>query len=231
MLDYSLRGDVAVLTMDDQKANALSHDMLDALDAALDRAEREAKALVIAGREGKFCAGFDLTTMMAGPESAAALLTKGGAWLLRLYAFPLPVVAACSGHALAGGALLLLCCDLRIGVEGAFKIGLNEVQIGMPLPLLGRELARDRIAPRHLAEATMMARIYAPHEAVEAGYLDRVVAPGELANAAEAAGKQLTGLSLPAYTLTKQRLREGTIQTIQSGFAADLSALSVMTST
>ncbi|MEQ9322907.1 MAG: enoyl-CoA hydratase-related protein, partial [Polyangiaceae bacterium] len=78
LLSYTQDDGVAVITMDDGKANALSHEMLDALDDALGRAEKEAKAVVIAGREGKFCAGFDLKTMMAGPESDAGLLTKGG---------------------------------------------------------------------------------------------------------------------------------------------------------
>jgi len=225
LLSYSIADDVAVITMDDGKANALSHEMLDALEAALDRAEKEAKAVVLAGREGKFCAGFDLQTMMAGPESAAGLLTKGGAFLMRVYAFPLPVVASCTGHALAGGALLLLTCDMRIGAEGSFKLGLNEVQIGLPLPLLGRELAKDRLSKRHLTAATVMARIYAPKEALDAGYLDVVVAPEELASTAEQHAKRLAGLSPHAFAITKKRMREGTIETIQSGFEADLSAL------
>jgi enoyl-CoA hydratase len=225
LLSYALQDDVAVITMDDGKANALSHDMLDALDGALDRAEKEAKAIVIAGREGKFCAGFDLKTMMAGPESVAGLLTKGGAFLMRLYAFPLPVVAACTGHALAGGALLLLCCDLRIGGEGAFKLGLNEVQIGLPLPLLGRELARDRLSKRHLTQATVMARIYAPAEACDAGYLDSVAALDELAAKAQREAKRLAGLSPQAYAITKKQMRAGTIAAIQDGFEADLAKL------
>lgn len=226
LLSYAQDGGVAVVTMDDGKANALSHEMLDALDEALSRAEKGAKALVIAGREGKFCAGFDLKTMMAGPESVAKLLTKGNAFLMRLYAFPLPVVAACTGHALAGGALFLLACDLRVGAEGAFKVGLNEVQIGLPLPLFGRELAKARLSKRHLQQATVMARIYAPAEACDAGYLDRVVATESLAETAKEEAERLSGLSPQAYALTKRRMREGTIAAIADGFEADLAALS-----
>lgn len=221
MLDYSLRGDVAVLTMDDQKANALSHDMLDALDAALDRAEREAKALVIAGREGKFCAGFDLTTMMAGPESAAALLTKGGAWLLRLYAFPLPVVAACSGHALAGGALLLLCCDLRIGVEGAFKIGLNEVQIGMTMHHVGIELARNRLRKSYFNRSVINAEMFDPAEAVAAGFLDAVVAPDELMGAARVKADELKKINMTAHANTKLKARKEFLETLDASIELD----------
>ena len=225
LLSYAQDDGVAVITMDDGKANALSHEMLDALDDALSRAEKDAKAIVIAGREGKFCAGFDLKTMMAGPESVAKLLTKGGAFLMRLYAFPLPVVAACTGHALAGGALFLLSCDLRIGAGGAFKLGLNEVQIGLPLPLLGRELAKARLSKRHLQQATVMARIYAPDEACDAGYLDRVVPADALGKTAVDEAKRLAGLSPVAYAMTKKRMREGTIAAIESGFETDLDAL------
>lgn len=219
-----MKGDVALVTMDDGKANALSHAMLDGLDEQLDRAEKEAKALVLAGREGKFCAGFDLKTMMAGPESAAGILRKGGELLLRLYTFPLPVVAACTGHALAGGALMLLCCDVRIGAPGGFKIGLNETQIGLPLPLLGRELARDRLSRRHLTEATVMARIYDPETACDAGYLDRLAAEGAI----DEAVKEATGfgsLSLPAVGATKKALRAATVATIREGHEADMAEL------
>ncbi len=220
---YAKKGDVALVTMDDGKANALSHAMLDSLNEQLDRAEKEAKALVLAGREGKFCAGFDLKTMMAGPESAAGILTKGGELLLRLYTFPLPVVAACTGHALAGGALMLLCCDVRIGVAGGFKIGLNETQIGLPLPLLGRELARDRLSRRHLTQATVMARIYDPDTACDAGYLDRLAESPVDEAVKEATG--LGGLSLPAVGATKKALRAATVATIREGHEADMAEL------
>lgn len=219
-----MKGDVALLTMDDGKANALSHAMLDTFDAQLDRAEKEAKAVVIAGREGKFCAGFDLETMMAGPDSAKAILTKGGELLLRLYTFPMPVLAACTGHALAGGALMLLCCDVRIGTPGGFKIGLNETQIGLPLPLLGRELARDRLSRRHLTQATLMAHIYDPETACDAGYLDRL-APEGAVDAAVKEASALAGLSLPAVAATKKALRAATVATIRDGHDGDLAEL------
>jgi enoyl-CoA hydratase/carnithine racemase len=224
-LSYALRDDVAVVTLDDGKANALSHGMLDELGEALDRAEKEAKAIALLGREGRFCAGFDLKTMMAGPDAVTALMTKGGDLLLRLYGMPMPVVAACTGHALAGGALLLLTCDLRVGAEGPFKIGLNEVQIGLPLPLLGRELASDRLSKRHLTAATIMARIYDPTGACDAGYLDRAVPPAEVVDTAIAEAKRLATLSRPAYAATKAAFRQPTIARVREGFAADLAEL------
>ena len=149
--------------------------MIDALVAALRRAEKEAAAIVLAGRAERFCAGFDMRVMMSGRDAAVALLRHGVELLLGFYDTPLPVVVACSGHALAGGALLALTGDVRLGAAGAFKIGLNEVAIGIPIPMLAMEFARDRLSPLELTRATLFAQIYAPDEAVAAGYLDRVV--------------------------------------------------------
>jgi len=177
---YALDGSTAVITMDDGKANALSTEMIDQLTAAIDRAEGEAKAMVLAGRPDRFCAGFDLKVMMSGPANAVALLTKGGELLMRLYAAKLPLVIACTGHALAGGALVVLTGDLRIASAGAFKIGLNEVSIGLPVPVLAMELARDRLIKPELDRATLMAQIYNPDEGLRAGWVDKVVPASEL---------------------------------------------------
>ena len=225
LLSYEVRDGVALLKMDDGKANALSHEMLAAITDGLDRAEKEAKAVVLVGRDGKFCAGFDLKTMMMGMESATKLVAAGADIYLRLYAFPLPVVAACTGHALAGGALLLLVSDTRIGADGPFKIGLNEVSISMPLPILGQELARDRLGKRYLTEAVIQAKIYSPDGATEAGYLDRLADPAEVLDVAIAEAKRLGDLPRHAYAHTKAKLRENTITHIRDTLAGDRVAL------
>jgi enoyl-CoA hydratase len=225
LVTYEARDGVAVLTMDDGKANALSHEMLGALTNGLDRAEKEAKAVLLVGREGKFCAGFDLKTMMSGVDAAKVLVSAGADVYLRLYAFPLPVVAACTGHALAGGALLLLVSDTRIGAEGPFKIGLNEVSISMPLPILAQELARDRLAKRHLTEATIQAKVYTPDGAAEAGYLDRLAGADEVVEVAFEEAKRLAGLPKAAHARTKATLRSRTIDYIRETLAGDMAAL------
>ncbi len=224
--NYRLEGTTAIVQMDDGKANALSEAMLGELGEALGRAEREAQALVLAGRPDRFCAGFDLKVMMSGPEAAKALLLRGADLFMRLYGSPLPVVAACTGHALAGGALVLLTADLRIGARGAFRIGLNEVSIGLPTPVLAMELARDRLATTELGRATLRAHIYDPEGAALAGYLDEVVAPEEvLGRAVQEAGK-LGGLSRMAFRGTKKRLRGKTIAHILSSLEEDVRAIS-----
>ena len=222
---YTLEGKVATVVMDDGKANALSQPMIQALREAITRAESEASALVLAGRPERFCAGFDLRVMMAGPAQAVELLTAGSGLLLALYGCPLPVVIACTGHALAGGALVVLTGDYRVGATGAFKIGLNEVAIGMPVPLLAMELARDRLSKREVHHATLGARIYDPEHAVRAGYLDEAVAPDAVLARAKEEATRLAAYGRMPYRATKERLRGTTIELIRSSLDRDLKSL------
>jgi enoyl-CoA hydratase len=224
-ISYVLEGTTAVVTMDDGKANALSEAMIVAVNGALTRAAKEASAIVLLGRTDRFCAGFDLRIMMSSPAAAKALLAIGADLLMNLYASPVPLVIGCTGHALAGGALVLLTGDVRIGAAGAFRIGLNEVQIGMPVPILAMELARDRLRKSELTRATLGAQIYAPEDAREAGYLDEVVPPEAVrARALEEAGR-LGALSRTAYEATKVRLRRTTIEHIRSTLEEDVRTL------
>lgn len=223
---YELSGEVAVLRIDDGKANALSHAVLGALRAFLDDAEKEARAVLIAGRPGLLSAGFDLAVMRSGPEAVRELVTAGAELLLREYTYPLPVVVACSGHALAAGALLLLASDARIGAEGEFKIGLNEVAIGMTLPMFAVELARDRISKRHFTRATLQAEIYAPAGALDAGFLDRVTRPEVLFEEALGEARRLAGLPQPAFRNTRERTRGATVERIRANLADDVRQLS-----
>jgi enoyl-CoA hydratase len=224
-VSVDLRDQIALITMDDGKANALGHDMLAGLEAAFDRAEAEAKAVVLGGRAGRFSAGFDLKVMMSGPDNAMKLVARGGELMLRLYELPLPLVIACSGHALAGGVLLAATGDTRIGARGEFQLGLNEVRMGIPVPILAHELARDRLRKSELIPATVQAKIYDPDAAVHAGWLDRAVEPAELAEAAFAEATSLAALPGVAYQVTKQSVRRDTIQRIRSQMEANIGQL------
>ena len=198
-----------LIQMDDGKANALSFDMLAQLNAALDRAELAGKVVIIGGRPGKFSAGFDLSVMGQGGDAMLDLLRTGASLSRRLLNFDTPVVLAVSCHALAMGALLLLSADYRIGVHGNYKIGLNEVAIGMTLPHFGVELARARLATTHVNRAVGLAQIYDAAGAVEAGYLDEAVSEDELLPRAIALAEQLSGLNMDAHKYTKARVRAG----------------------
>lgn len=225
LVHYCLEGTAALLQMDDGKANALSRDMIAELVDALTRAEKEARAVVLYGRPDRFCAGFDLKVMMSGPEAARELLLGGVDLLMRFYGSPLPIVVACTGHALAGGALVLLTADVRFGAGGAFRIGLNEVSIGMPVPVLAMELARDRIAPTELGRATLRAQIYGPEEAARVGFLDEVVPAEQVVARATAEATRLGALSPMAFRATKKRLRGRTIERIRGSVDEDMEAI------
>lgn len=225
---YERDGDVAVITIDDGKANALSHATIDAVTAAFARAESDAKAVVLAGRPGRFSAGFDLSVMQSGPDAVRALVRAGAELTLRVYTFPRPVVIACTGHALAAGAILLMAADVRIGAAGEFKLGLNEVAIGMPVPVFATELARDRLSRRHLNAAVSLATIYDPEGARDAGYLDTVVAPESVLTSASARAAELAaGLSPDAFVATRRNVRGHIAAHVRDTLDADLQAFFV----
>ena len=215
-MDYRTEDNIAIITIDDGKANAVGHDFIDGVMAHLDKAEQEANAAVFLGRPGLFSAGFDLKEIQKGPQEATALVNKGAHMLYRLFSFPAPVVAGCTGHAVAAGAFFLLSCDTRIGVEGDFSLGLNETAIGMTLPVFGQELAKDRLSKRHLTAAVIQSTMYSPQDAVDAGFLDQVVAPEALADACIAAAKKLCELPKETYGLMKRDTRAAPLAAIEA---------------
>ena len=195
MLNTEINGDVAVLHIDDGKANVVSKAFSAALNEGLDIAARDAKAVLIAGRPGRFCAGYDLKVIRAGGDEAASMRRAGTELMIRLFTHPQPVVMACTGHALAAGGLILLTGDTRIGARGDFKIGLNETAIGLPLPAYALALARARIPVEALTASVLQARIHDPDSAVCAGFLDEVVAPEDLLETALARATALAGIA------------------------------------
>ena len=205
-------GAVALVSIDDGKVNALNVGRFDALLDALDTAEEQAKAVVIAGRPGVFSAGLDLNIVRSGAGTANDLLRHGVELFLRLAQFPRPVVAACTGHALAAGAVMLLCCDVRIGAPGDFKIGLNEVAIGLPIPKLIVELAQRRLSPRHFTLACNTAEVYSPPVAVEVGFLDRLATGDVTAEAADVAAELAERLHADAFAATRRATCSGLTQ-------------------
>ena len=218
----TLENGVAVVRMDDGKVNVISHRVIDLLHDALDRAEKDARAVAILGREGKLSGGFDLSVMTASPDAARGLVQRGGELLMRIYGHPQPVVVGVTGHALAAGALLVLACDTRIGADGPFKIGLNETAIGLGLPVYAVELARERLSKRWYTRSAIQAEIFDPAGAVAAGYLDRVVAAAELEQETIAEAARLGEFRAGAYRTTKEKSRRAVIDRVLEGLDADL---------
>lgn len=217
----TIENNVATILMDDGKANAINHDMLDALNAALDTAEADAKAIVLAGRPNRFSGGFDLRVMLesGSAEDVVALVKRGGELAHRLYGCKLPVIAACTGHAIAMGVFILLSCDTRIGAAGDFKIGANETINNMVLPPFAHLLTEERLAPNMKTRAVVQAELLNPDMAVQAGYLDQVVAPEVVISTAQALAAQMTQYP-PAYGGNKAQLRSVTLKAMADSLAA-----------
>lgn len=217
IVSYSLADDIATLTMDDGKANAMAPAMSAALNAGLDRASGEAKAVVIRGREGVMCGGFDLKIIRGNDDAAKAGMREAGMALLkRLYLSPQPIIFAVTGHSVAMGALLLLAGDFRVGRSGDFRIGLNETGIGLSLPITGLELARDRLAPMVFQRATINAELFSPDTAVSAGYLDQVADTAGFDAAVSEVAQTLAALDATTFAETKRRVRQPTLERIDA---------------
>lgn len=213
---------VAVVRLDDGKANALSHEVIELLHGALDTATAEARAVCFVGREGKLCAGFDLSVMTQGADATRGLVRAGGEFLMRLYGHGQPTVVAVTGHALAAGALFILACDTRIAADVPAKIGLNETAIGMGLPRYGVELARERLSKRAFAAAVLQATIYDPAGACAVGYVDQVVPAAEVETVALAEAARLGQFSTGAHSLTKSQMRRFVIADVLADLDADM---------
>lgn len=217
---------VATINLDDGKANVLGHETLAALGAALDEASADSSvhSVLLVGRPGRFCAGFDLATMTSSESAMRELVVAGGRFVARLLVEPLPIVVACTGHALAAGALVLLAADHRIGADGDFKIGLNEVAIGMALPTWAVELARYRMPPSAL-DQIVLGQVNTPGAACRAGFLDEVVPADDVVKVATEAATRLAELRRGAVAGTKTRVRAGVAHRMIDGIDADIASL------
>lgn len=225
-------GGVLVCHVDDGKANALSMEIIGAITAVVEEAEGDGAitSLVLHGREGKFSAGFDLGVMRGGDIAAMSeLVSSGGDLVGRLYGAKVPVVAACTGHALAAGALLLLGCDVRIGADIDCKIGLNEVAIGMVLPDWAFTIAGARLSNRHLQRAVATAQLTNARDAIDIGYLDEVAAADNVLDTAVERAAAFAALDAQAYTGTIAKLRDDVLGYMAREIAADRAAGSVPT--
>jgi enoyl-CoA hydratase len=212
--NYELSDGVATITLDDGKVNAVSKEMSAELMEQLDRAESDSAVVVLTGRTSTFSAGFDLRCEQSEwPQ----MMISGGRLAARLLSFPHPVVIGCNGNAIAMGALLLNAADYRIGAAGDFKIGLNEVALGMTLPWFAIELARHRLTRRYFDICTVTGTMLGPDEARSAGFLDHLVSAGELTAAAQEKAAALTAIDMGAHLATKLRVREQVLTGIDDG--------------
>ncbi len=221
LVSYQLADGVATLTLCNGKVNAVSPDLIAALNTALDRAAEDKAIVILTGQPGILSGGYDLKVMTSSPEAAIGLVTQGSTLARRMLSHPYPIIVACSGHAVAKGAFLLLSADYRIGVEGPFSIGLNEVQIGITLHHVGIALARDRLRKSAFNRCAINAEMLNPQAAKDAGFLDAVVSADELMPTALAMAQQLKKLNMTAHKNTKLKARKPLLDALDTGIELD----------
>ena len=197
--------DISVITLDDGKANVFSPEMSNQLNACLDQVDTESGCVIITGREGMFSAGLDLKIIQGGDVDRIVEMSSSAFKLLaRIFSFPRPVIAACSGHGIALGTFLICCCDYRIGIKGDYMLGANEMRTNMVIPTPILELIKFRVNDSHKYRAVLGAEMYNYNQAQEIGLIDDVVDIDKLMNAAKEKAKDLATMGHPSYTMTKE---------------------------
>lgn len=197
--------DISILTLNDGKANVFSAEMSKQVNECLDQVETEKGCLIITGKEGMFSAGLDLKTIQSGDvDKIMEMSTNAFKLLARIFSFPRPVIAACTGHGIALGTFLLCCCDYRIGVKGDFMLGANEMRTNMVIPTPILELIKFRVNNSHKYRAVLGAEMYTLEQAIEAGLIDEVVDPKDIMKAAKEKAKDLQTMGHPSYSITKE---------------------------
>lgn len=203
----------SVVQFDDNKANVFNPTSIAALNAALDEAEREdSHVVILTGRPGMYSGGLDLRTLPLLSDVEKVRFLRSYATLMsRLFLFPKPVIGACSGHALAGGCIMLLTTDIRIGAEGTFKIGVVETQISLVLPTITLMICSANLPTEKHVPVLLHGNYHNPVQARESGILHEVVAPEKLVDTAIQRAEALLPVHLPSYHLTKLRFRKDAV--------------------
>ena len=216
-IHYKIEEAVAQLTLDDGKVNAMDFIFFEELEKALDRVISDgAETLIIAGRPGYFSGGLDIKLMPTlSPTDLNRLAENFARSLLRVFSLPLPTVAVCSGHAVAGGAMLCLACDLRYVVKGPYVFQMNEMLVGIPLPSWMLLIARSAIPVRWQVETLLHARAYSPEDAVEKDLFHGLIEEGEDPLVyAKSQIEKLSALNFKAYETSKKRLRKSDVDQV-----------------
>jgi enoyl-CoA hydratase len=224
-VSYTLSDGVATITLDDGKVNVLNRAVVAELGAAFDRAEAEGAVVVLTGREKSFSAGFDLNVLRTDRTEAGHLVHEAFVLAERILAFPAPVAAACTGHAIGMGAFLLLSTDYRVGAKGAFKFSAPEVALGLSIPRSAVEVCRQRLTPAAFTRAVLLSETFTPDNAVEAGWLDRVVDATQVLPVTTSVAAAMSTLDRPAYAVASGHAREPVLTALRAAIELDFAAV------
>ena len=204
--------EVRLIRLECGKANAIDHRLLKTLKDALESAHADgARAVVLTGYGQFFSAGLNLTSLPDSRDGMASFVQEFEGGLRHLLTFPLPVVAAINGHAIAGGCVFASACDLRLAAEGSYQIGLSEVDLGLPFPGLALAVMKSTISNRWLTDLVLGARLLTPSEATEVGIVHEVVPPERVLDEAIARARRLGAKPQPAFRLTKEAMHRDSL--------------------
>jgi enoyl-CoA hydratase len=217
-INYEIENGIAVIKMDDGKANAMDNVFFEEFSKSLDHVEtNNAKVLIFAGRPGFFSGGLDLKLVsILQPKELSTFYETFALTMLRVFSLPIPTIAACTGHAIAGGAMLSFACDRRFIIDGNYKIQINEVLIGVPLPSFMLLIGGSAIPQQWQNETLLHGKAYNPKEIVARNMFDAVVKEGDdVVDYAKSEAEKLLALNLPAYAITKKRMRSSRVEEVK----------------
>jgi enoyl-CoA hydratase/carnithine racemase len=221
-------GAVRELQLNRPPANALSPDLITALRHAVESATQEgARALVISGAPGRFSAGLDIPLLLTLDRPAVAAMWRDFYALLGALALsPIPIAAAITGHATAGGTVLPLFCDYRVAAQGEWKLGLNEVQVGLPLPPVIFAGLRRLVGAHQAERLAVGGLLIAPDEAVRIGLVDELVSLDQVLSRAIEWSRGLLALPVDAMAATRRSARADLFELFAASFDMELEQVS-----
>jgi 3,2-trans-enoyl-CoA isomerase len=217
-------GAVRELRLDRPPANALSPELIVALTRAVESAAPDgARALVLSGSRGRFSAGLDVPLLLTLDRPAIATLWRDLYELLRALALsPIPIAAALTGHATAGGTVLPIFCDFRVVAQGDWKLGVNEVQVGLPLPPVIFAGLRRLLGAHQAERLAVGGLLISPDEAARIGLVDEVVPLDQVVSRAVDWSRGLLTLPVDAMAATRRRARADLSELFSGSFDLEL---------
>jgi 3,2-trans-enoyl-CoA isomerase len=227
MIQVLDHGPIRELRLDRPPANALSPELISALRQAIETAPGEgARALVLSGSPRMFSGGLDVPHLIQLDRPAIAATWRDFYAMMRALATsPVPIAAAITGHAPAGGAVLSLFCDYRVMSEGDFKIGLNEVPVGIPLPPVIFKAMRRVVGSRQAERLCVQGLLISGDEALRVGLVDELAAPGRVVERAVEWCRSLLALPPRAMTVTRALARADLAALFAEGTGAEVESV------
>ncbi len=215
-------GAVAVLTLDRPPVNAIDLEILKEADAAMSElyADDSIGAIVLTGAGRCFCAGLDLKAVpFYGVERQHEYINLVNKVITETFAAPRPTVAAVNGPANAGGFILMICCDYRVGAEGDYPLGVTEARVGIPFPVSTLEVLRQELSHPVFRRLLLTGVNQTPDRALEWGILDELHPPADVLERAIAVATDMASLPRGPYNRIKRQVRGGAIERIESVIA------------